>query len=381
MTTLDAEQIEYQRTITEFAKAELNTDLEANDHRGLFPHDAWMKCAAMGIQGLPVDQDFGGSGADAITVVAAMEALGRGCWDNGLLFSLNAQMWACEVPLLKFGTQEQKERYLPGLCDGSLIAAHAMSEPEAGSDPFSLRTKAKSEAGWFTLNGSKVFVSNGPVAGLFIVFARTSDSGGIGDLTAFLIDRETPGLTVGPPLSKMGLRTSPMSEVFLDDCRVPASQILGKVGSGAFVFNHSMEWERSCILASTVGTMEALLQRCIAHAQERRQFGRAIGTNQAIANRIVSMKLRLETSRLLVYDLAQKLSEGKRTTMESALTKLHLSESFLESALDAVQIFGGYGYMTEYGLERIVRDAVGSRLYSGTSEMQMNVVSRLMGMP
>ena len=377
---LDDEQRALRRTVTEFAQRELNAGLDERDHDAVFPRAAWEQCAAIGLQGLPVPPEYGGAGASATTIAAALEGLGYGCADNGLIFSLNAQMWACETPLVEFGTEGQKQRWLPGLCDGSLIAAHAMTEPESGSDAFALRTTAAPAGGGWVLNGSKTFATNAPDSDLFVVFATTDRSLGFAGLTAFLLERDTPGLTVGRPLSKMGLRTSHLGELFLDDVRVGADAVLGGEGAGMAVFTSSMRWERGLIMASAVGTMRRQLERCVAYARERRQFGRPIGDFQAISHRIADMRLRLETAHLMLYRMAGLIDAGRDTDLDSALTKLHISEAFVQSSLDAVQVHGGYGYVTETGLERDVRDALGGRLYSGTSEMQRNVIARQLGL-
>ncbi len=381
---MDFELTEEQRVlrdgVIEFAAQELNGDVLARDRDASFPHEAWRKCAEFGLLGLPVPKEYGGEGADAATMVVALEALGYACRDNGLIFSLNAQLWACETPILTFGTEEQKRRYLPKLCDGSLVAAHGMSEPGSGSDAFALSTTARAtDDGGFVLNGTKTFVTNAPEADLFVLFATTDPSSFAG-LNAFLVEKGSPGLSVGRPLSKMGLRTSPMGEIFLEDCEVGAEQLLGSPGSGMAIFNSSMKWERSFILASTVGTMERQLERCIAYARERRQFGEPIGSFQAVSHRIVDMKVRLETARLLLYRLAWLVDQGKPSALDSALAKLYLSDSFVESSLSALHIHGGYGYMTEYELEREVRDAIASRVYSGTSEIQRNIAAGYLGL-
>jgi hypothetical protein len=255
-----------------------------------------------------------------------------------------------------------------------------MSEPGSGSDAFSLATTATKTDGGYVLNGSKTFVTNAPEADLHLLFATVDRSLGFAGITAFLIDEGTPGLSVGKPLSKMGLRTSPMSEVFLENCEVPEDALLGEPGGGMAVFNTSMTWERGCILASTVGAMERQLERSLAYAQERKQFGKPIGSNQAVARPLVDMKIRLETARLLLYRLGWLLSSGRPAALDSALVKLYLSDCYVRSSLDALQIHGGYGYMTEYELEREVRDALGSKLYSGTSEIQYNIAARSMGL-
>jgi alkylation response protein AidB-like acyl-CoA dehydrogenase len=377
---LSDEQERYQEAVVRFAEKELNDDLIRRDSESVFPLDAWRKCAGFGVQGLPVPEVYGGAGADPLTIVLAMESLGYGCRDNGLIFSLNAQMWSCEMPILTFATEEKKQRYLPGLCDGSLIGVQAMTEPGSGSDAFSLTTRAeKTSKGW-VLNGTKTFITNAPIANLFIMFASTEPSLGFAGLSAFLVERDSPGLTVGRPFHKMGLRSSPMSDVSLSDCEVPADNLLGRVGAGMAIFNRSMEWERGLILASAVGTMERLLDRCVAYARDRVQFGQPIGKFQAVAHRIAEMKIRLETSRLLVYRLGWLKGQGTDEPLDSATTKLHVSEALVQSGLDAVQIHGGYGYMTEYELERDLRDAVAGRIYSGTSEIQRNIVAAGLGL-
>ena len=377
---LTQEQRALRDSIHEFARRELNDDVIERDKSGTFSREAWRKCAEMGVLGLPVPEEYGGAGADALTTMVALEALGRGCTDNGLIFSVNAQMWACETPIVRFGTEEQKRRWLPGLCDGSLIAAHGMSEPGSGSDAFSLSTTARRDDGAYVLDGSKTFVTNAPESDLFLVFGTIDKELGFAGVTAFLVEQGTPGLTVGKPLSKMGLRTSPMGELFFEGCEVPAENLLGKPGQGMLVFDSSMSWERSCILASTVGTMERQLERSLSYARERRQFGQPIGSFQAVSHRLVDMRLRLDTARLLLYRLGWLIDRGEPTTLESALVKLYLSECYVRSSLDALQVHGGYGYMTESELERDVRDAIGSRLYSGTSELQYEVAAKNMGL-
>ncbi|HWT26001.1 MAG TPA: acyl-CoA dehydrogenase family protein [Solirubrobacteraceae bacterium] len=369
------DQAALYKEVLGFARGALRDDVAQLEAAGEFPRAAWDRCAAFGLQGLPIPPEYGGLGADPISIILALEALGYGCEDNGLIFSINAQLWACETPIVRFGTEEQKRRYLPGLADGSLIGAHAMSEPGSGSDAFALRTSAVRRGDAYVLDGGKTFVTNAPVADVFVVFATTDPSRGFAGLCAFLVDRDTPGLSLGRPLGKMGLKTSPMSEVFLDDCEVPADRLLGRPGGGMAVFNSSMEWERGCILASTVGSMQRQLERSIAYARERKQFGKPIGANQAVSHRIADMKVRLEAARMLLYRLGWLMEQQRSSSLDTALTKLFLSESFIASSRDAVSVHGGYGYMTEYGLERELRDAIGSSLYSGTSDIQRNLIA------
>jgi alkylation response protein AidB-like acyl-CoA dehydrogenase len=377
---LDEEQRTLQRSIVDFAQRELGSDLDRRDREGTFAREDWRKCAEIGLLGIPVPPEFGGIGASATTIAAALEGLGYGCADNGLIFSINAHMWACELPILHFGTDGQKRRWLPGLCDGSLIAAHGMTEPESGSDAFALRTTATPVQDGWVLNGSKTFVTNAPDSDLFVVFATTDRGLGFAGLCAFVVERATPGLQVGPPLSKMGLRTSHLGELFFTDCHVSADAVLGEVGGGMAIFNSSMRWERSLILAAAVGTMRRQLERCVAYARERVQFGAPIGSFQAVSHPLADMRLRLQTSHLMLYRTASLLDAGTATDLDAAMTKLHLSEALVQSSMASLQIHGGTGYVTESGLERDVRDALGSRIYSGTSEMQRNVIARHLGL-
>lgn len=377
---LSEDQRVLRESIIRFAQRDLDDDLVRRDAESAFSREAWRKCADFGIQGLPIPKDYGGSGADPLTIMIAMEALGYACQDNGLIFSLNAHMWSCEMPVLTFGTEEQKRRYLPGLCDGSLIGVQGMTEPGSGSDAFGMTTRARKDGDRWVIDGTKTFITNAPVADVFVVFAVTDPGRGFGQFSAFLVDRATPGLRVGQPFQKMGLRTSPMAELSFESCAAPEDALLGSRGAGMAVFNSSMDWERGAILASAVGTMQRQLERSIAYARDRKQFGQAIGQFQAVAHRIVAMKARVETARLLLYHLGWLRSQGKPVRLESALTKLYLSECYVNTSLDALQVHGGYGYMTESGWEREVRDALASRIYSGTSDIQKNLVARLLGL-
>ncbi|MHB0954973.1 MAG: acyl-CoA dehydrogenase family protein [Pirellulaceae bacterium] len=376
---LSDEQRRLQVAAIDFAKKELNVDMVQRDHECVFFHEGWRKCAQFGVQGLPIPEQWGGSGADGLTTVAAMEGLGYGCRDQGLLFSINAHLWTNSIPILTYGTAAQKAKYLPGLCNGELIGANGATESEAGSDVFSMRTRAKKEGDHYVLNGSKLFVSNGPIADMIVLYATLDPEAGVLGICAFIIETSTEGLSVAREMKKMGLRTSPMAEVVLDGCRVPAENLLGREGRGAEVFNCSMAWERACILATCVGTMRRQLEQCVEYARTRRQFGQPIGKYQLVTKRIVDMKLRYETSRMLIYKVGWLLQQQKPVETDAALAKLYVSESFVQSCLDAVQIHGGSGYMTDLEIERELRDAVGSTLYSGTSEIQRNIIARGLG--
>jgi hypothetical protein len=242
-----------------------------------------------------------------------------------------------------------------------------------------MRTRAEKRGDRYVLNGTKTFVSNAPVANLFAIYATIDPALGAMGITGFLVERDTPGLKVGRGLEKMGLRTSPMAEIVLDNCTIPVANRLGREGRGVQVFESSMEWERGCILANYLGLMKRQLETCIEHVRNRRQFGQSIGKFQSVANRIVDMKVRLDACRPLVYKIGWMKEQNKSAMMEASVAKLFVSEALVSSCMDALQIHGGYGYMVEQGIERELRDAMGSTLYSGTTEIQRNIVAKCLG--
>lgn len=375
------EQLAINREIRKFTQNELNDSILERDRDKEFFGEGWKKCAEIGIQGLPIPEEYGGSDADALTTVFAMEGLGYGCKDNGLIHSINSHMWGCEIPILKFGSDEQKEKYLPDLCCGEMIGGHAITEPDVGSDAFAIRTEAKRIDNCYLLNGSKSIVSNGPISDLIIVFAVTNPSRKfLGRISAFIVLKDTPGLVIGEPLEKMGLKTSPTAELFFEDCKVSPENVLGNEGSGAAIFNETMEWERSCLFACHIGTMERILETCIRYAKNRRQFGQPIGKFQSISNKIADMKVNLELGRLMLYKIGWMKNQGKKVLLETAVAKLFVSESLTKSALEAVQIHGAYGYLSELGIEKDLRDSIASNIYSGTSEIQRNIIARCLGL-
>jgi len=379
--SLTEEQVLLRENIIRFSQEVLNKDVIERDRQQAFSRELWLKCGEMGLPGLPIPEEFGGSGLDALSTAVALEAFGYGCHDGGLVFSICAHLLSGAIPLWRFGNTEQKRKYLPGLCDGTLIGVHAMTEPDSGSDAFALRTKAEAVDGGFRINGTKMFISNGPVADLIVVFAMTDASKGYyGGVTAFLVDKGTPGFQVSQKFEKMGLRTSPLGELVFQDVFLAKEAVLGEVGAGSTIFTHAMDWERICLFASQVGTMERLFEKSMGYARTRTQFNQPISKFQAISHRIVDMKVRLEAARLLIYKAASMLGRKKTVSMDASVAKLFVSESLVKTALDTVQVFGGYGFMTEYEVERALRDAVGSTIYSGTSEMQRNIIARWLGL-
>ncbi|HLW69784.1 MAG TPA: acyl-CoA dehydrogenase family protein [Candidatus Binataceae bacterium] len=379
---LNPEQKQLRASVLEFARAQLNGDIDQRDAPGIFSLESWKKCADFGLLGLPMPVEYGGQGEGIISTIVAMDALGKGCRDNGLVFSINAQMWSCQMPILHYGSAAQKREWLPKLITGEALAAHAITEPNAGSDVFSLTARAEKVDGGYLINGAKTFSTNGPVADLAVAFAyvKPKTEGGAKQLTTFLVPRGAPGMTFGPPMSKMGIRTSPTGEVAFDDCFVPDSARLGAEGAGMRIFNSAMEWERACIFASHVGATERLLEDSIKYARERRQFGQPIAKYEAVANRIVEMKVAIDAGRLLVYYVGWMHEQGKNPVMESAIAKLFVGESHVQAAMDAVRIFGGFGYMKESPVERELRDSISGIIYSGTSDIQRRIIARCLGL-
>jgi len=374
------EQLAFRKEVIRFAREELQDDMIQRDLDEQFSSEGWKKCAKFGIQGLPMPADLGGGGADILTTVCALEALGYGCRDNGLLFSINAHMWSSQIPILSFGTEEQKRRYLPKLISGEWVGVQAMTEPAGGSTGPTLQTRAERRGNGYVLNGCKSFITNATHADVVIVFANLDSPADAKGTTAFIVEKGTAGFTISRKLRRMGLRTSPMAELSFVDCEIPAENLLGKEGGGHAVFAASVEWERICILASYVGTMQRMLDASVEYARERRQFGQTIGKFSAVADKIADMEVRLESGRLLLYKAAWLKSQGKDSTREASIAKLYLSEACIQSCLDAMQIHGGYGYMTEYQIERELRDAISARSYSSTSEVQRTSIASLHGL-
>ena len=373
------EQLDFRKEVIRFAKQEVNHDMIQHDHDEQFSREGWDKLAKFGIHGLPIPAEYGGGGADTLTTVCGLEALGYGCRDNGLIFSINAHMWSSEIPIWSFGTEEQKKKYLPKLVSGEWVGVHAMTEPMSGSDAYSLKTRAERKGDRVILNGSKTFITNATYADMVIVFATLDPSKGPAGISAFIVEKGTPGFTISRKLHKMGLRTSPMAELSFVDCEVPAENQLGKDGAGPAIFTASMEWERICILASHLGVMQRLLETSVAYASQRKQFGKTINEFPAVSGKIADMEVRLETGRLVLYKAAWLKSQGKHPLREASIAKVYVAEACIQSCLDAIQIHGGYGYMTEYQIERELRDAISAKIYSGTSEIQRMIISGLHG--
>ena len=292
-------------------------------------------------------------------------------------------MWSVQAPLLTFGSEEQKERFLPGMCRGELLAAHGMTEPETGSDAFQLKTTARKVEGGYRLDGHKWLVGLAPVCQFALVFATLNPELGKWGVTAFLVESDREGFEAGPAEDKVGLRTGPLGRITLRDCFVPEENRLGPEGGGVSLFNHSMLWERAFIFASHLGSMHRPLDEAEAYAGERVVFGEPIRKHQSVSTRLADMKLRTEMARLLLYKAAWSMDAGRSDPGLSAMVKLHLSEAFVENSIDAMRIHGGRSCLTEFEVERDLRDAIGGVIYSGTSDIQRQVIAQLadLGIP
>lgn len=378
---MEPSEAEHLNSVMNFARSRLSPGAREREAAGRFDRALWNEAAAFGLAGLPIPERFGGSGLDALETMRVVEALGKGCEDGGLVFSLCAHMFASAVPIWRSRSSAHHERYLRDIASGKLLCANGTTEPEAGSDVYAMRSTATRAGDEYVLSGTKCFITNAPVADLFLLYLSTDRERGFLGISAFLVPRDTPGLSVSEEHEKTGLRTSPWGTIYLEDCRVPLSARVGPEGAGAALFAESMIWERACLFAYYVGAMDRVLARCIEHAQSRVQFKQAIGGFQSVSNRIVDMKLRLETSRLLLYRAGELHRAGKRCDEAAAMAKLWISEAAVQNGLDAVQIFGGIGMTQDSGIDALLRDAIPSRVFSGSSELQRNIIARTLGLP
>lgn len=376
--SLSAEQRELTEATVAFAGAKLNENLAEPEEPGEFPDEAWQACAQFGIQGIPVPAELGGGGGDILTTVLVMEALGYGCQDNELISSLNAQLWSLELPLLRFGTSAQQRAYLPRLVSGELKGMRAMTELDFSSDGFGTRAQAEHDGDNYRLNGSKLYITGAQVADTVLIFASHAGEPPQVGISAFLVDKGTPGFTVTRRPEKMRPPTPPMFEVVLTDCLVPAGNRLGEGGAGMDIVNFSVQLGRSCGFASALGTMQRQLERSAGYAHLREQFGQAIGKFQSVADRMADMYLRLEAARLLVYRAAWLTQRGKLAMAEAAAAKLFTSEAWVQSSLDSIQIHGGYGYTKEAGMNRDLHGAIVGTIHSGTSGIQRAALARML---
>lgn len=376
----DDRQEELRTAMQAFAReAGLDNEPRSDGAAESLNMDAWRKCAGFGVQGGLIPTELGGKGQDLLTYVAGLEALGETCSDTGLLFSMAAHAFACALPIFRYGTDAQRRRWLPGLCDGSKVGAIAIAEEHGASDAFGLRTRARRVGDHYVLTGHKSWVTNAPCCDLALVFARVETKGE--DRTVCLVvEHGTPGMLRRPPTPKMGLCSAPFGDLVFDRCAVPADNMLGTESRGKLIFMYAMEWERGCLPAPIVGVMKRQIDQCVRWVNGRRQRGRPLSRHQAVSDRIANMKVRAELSKLAVYSFAWEMQRRRRAPQRASIVKLHVAEAFLSNSLDAVQIHGAYGYTRGAGLERDVRDAVGLRIASGTSDIQRSIIARCQGL-
>lgn len=372
----------YRNEVAEFARDLLGHDVLQRDESSVFSRETWQKCADFGMLALAAPKTYGGQEekVNILKAIRAMEGFVYGGRDNGFALALNAQMWTVQLPINECGTEQQKEKFLSRMVKGEWIGAHALTEETSGSDVYAMKTTAEKVKGGYRLNGTKRYITLGPEADFSLVFANARPEQGRWGITAFLVERSFEGYEAGANEQKMGLRTAPFGEIRLKDCFVPDENRLGNEGAGFGICNHSLEYDRCGILASNLGAMERQLEESVAFARQRRQFGQQIGKFQSVSNRIADMKLRLETARLLLYNLAEKKQLGESAMLESSMLKLYLSESFVASSLDAIRIQGGHGYLSSSETERDLRDAIGGIIYAGTSDIQRNIIAQLTGL-
>lgn len=348
--------------------------------RAPFAREEWRTAGKLGLLGLCLPTEYGGGGLGALDTALALESFGRGCTDMGLVFAVSAHLLACAVPVRDFADPALREQLLPGLVSGELVAANAMTEDDAGSDVGNLTTTARRSGREYVLAGEKSFASNAPASDVLVTYAVTEPRDGFLGISAFVVDRHTPGVEIVGPFQKMGLDSCPAGRVHFHDVRVPAENLLGSEGQGGLIFQHSMGWERACLFAGYLGLMERQLAQCVAHARTRRQFGRPLSAHQAVSHRIAAMRRRLEGARLLLYRACWLLDQDRADPAALALSKVAVSEAAVANGLDAVRVFGGRGYQSGEGVEATLRDAVPSTIFSGTNEIHNELIAQGMGL-
>ena len=372
------EQLAFYKSVKDFAAQVVEPGAHDRDVEGRFDRDVWNALGDFGLLGLPIPEDLGGSGADIVTTCLALEALAEGGHDAGLGLSVGAHITIGTVPIWLHGNDEQKRRFLPGLCSGKRIGAMAITEPEAGSDAAAIKTRARRDGDDWVINGSKIFITNGSIADYVITIAVTDPDAGPGQgVSAFIVETDNSGFSVEKDLDKMGTRSSPLSLLHYDDCRVPRGALLGEEGKALWqVAFECFDWERCVMIASSVGGMKASLTAAIEYSKERSAFGKPLSKHQAMQHKIAEMKANLDAASLLLYRAAWMKQEGLPHQVEASVAKLFVAEAAMKNAVEATQIFGGYGYIKEYPVERSMRDAKLISIGGGTSEIQKMIIAR-----
>ncbi|AXI32026.1 MULTISPECIES: acyl-CoA dehydrogenase [Priestia] len=361
-----------RKMVRDFAKNEVAPTAAERDEEERFDRGIFTQMADLGLTGIPWPEQYGGIGSDYLAYCIAVEELSRVCASTGVTLSAHTSLagW----PIYTFGTEEQKQKYLKPMATGEKIGAYGLTEPSAGSDAGGMRTLAVKDGEDYILNGSKIFITNGGEADIYVVFARMDPNEK--RTSAFIIEKDMPGFSVGKKEKKLGIRSSPTTEIIFEDCRVPKENLLGNEGEGFKVAMMTLDGGRNGIAAQAVGIAQGALDAAVAYAKERQQFGKPIISQQGIAFKLADMATSIEAARLLTYQAAWLESQGLPYGKESAMSKLYAGDTAMKVTTEAVQVFGGYGYTKDYPVERFMRDAKITQIYEGTQEIQRLVISR-----
>jgi acyl-CoA dehydrogenase len=367
------EQEMMRKMVRDFAQTEIAPFVEKMEE-GEFPREILKKMGELGLMGIPVPEEFGGSEMDFISYIIAIHEISRVSATVGVILSVHTSVGT--NPILYFGTEEQKKKYVPKLASGEYLGAFCLTEPSAGSDAASLKTRAVKKDGHYVLNGSKVFITNGGEADVYIVFASTNPEAGTKGVSAFIVEKDTPGFIVGKDEHKMGLYGSRTVQLTFEDMKVPEENLLGQEGEGFKIAMRNLDSGRIGIAAQALGIAEAALDAATSYAKERVQFGKPIAAQQGVGFKLADMATSVEAAKLLIYRAAQLRSEGQKCGIEASMAKLFTSRTAVEVTTEAIQVFGGYGYTKDYPVERYFRDAKVTEIYEGTSEIQKIVISK-----
>ena len=367
------EQEMMRKMVRDFAEKEVAPFVEKME-AGEFPRSILKKMGELGLMGIPIPEEYGGAGMDFTSYIIAIEEISKVSATLGVILSVHTSVGT--TPIVYFGTEEQKQRYVPKLAAGEYLGAFCLTEPNAGSDAASLKTRAVKKGEHYILNGSKMFISNGGEADTYIVFASTNPDAGSRGITAFIVDKNSPGLVVGKNEHKMGLNGSKTVQLTFEDMKVPAENRLGEEGEGFKIALANLDVGRIGIATQALGIAEAALEAAIAYAKERHQFGKPIAAQQGVGFKLADMATAVDAAKLLIYQAAYLRQNGEKCGKESSMAKLFASKTAVEVATEAIQVFGGYGYTKEYPVERYFRDAKITEIYEGTSEIQRIVISK-----
>ncbi|MGH0565280.1 acyl-CoA dehydrogenase AcdA [Bacillus cereus] len=365
-----------RKMVRDFAKNEVAPTAAERDEEERFDRALFDQMAELGLTGIPWPEEYGGIGSDYLAYVIAIEELSRVCASTGVTLSAHTSLagW----PIFKFGTEEQKQTFLRPMAEGKKIGAYGLTEPGSGSDAGGMKTIAKRDGDHYVLNGSKIFITNGGIADIYVIFALTDPESKQRGTSAFIVESDTPGFSVGKKESKLGIRSSPTTEIMFEDCRIPVENLLGEEGQGFKIAMQTLDGGRNGIAAQAVGIAQGALDASVEYARERHQFGKPIAAQQGIGFKLADMATDVEAARLLTYQAAWLESEGLPYGKESAMSKVFAGDAAMKVTTEAVQVFGGYGYTKDYPVERYMRDAKITQIYEGTQEIQRLVISRML---